>query len=191
LLLASFVVWYLFLQRRDLVIPAGWEAAPGARLVALRHDSLRGRLLGSDFPDRLRKTVADGPTVALVLVQGEGAPFYLAPRLVSNRLFLRFAEANPALVRPGWKAGGELARKAHEAPDLPVTNVSWDEAAACARWLGGELPTADQLRRGFRQCDDIGVSKGEELTQPNRRPDYGGGFNDVYFRIALAPRAPR
>src|SRR5262249_30719118 len=74
----------------------------------------------SDYGDRPRHLV----TVS---------PFLLGRYPITNGQYETFLKANPDLPPPpGWSA---------EEPDLPVVNVSWDDAMGFASWAGARLPT--------------------------------------------------
>ncbi len=61
---------------------------------------------------------------------------YLAVEPVTNALYREFLQATGfAAPPPTW------LRPAFAADDQPVTGITWYEAAACAAWCGGELPT--------------------------------------------------
>jgi hypothetical protein len=76
--------------------------------------------------------------------------FYLDEREVGVGQFLSFLEAPDGYASTGpWSAGRPpagrreaLARELAAQPgEWPVTGVTWDEAAAYARWVGKRLPT--------------------------------------------------
>jgi hypothetical protein len=85
--------------------------------------------------DGVQAWLADG-RIALVRVTGSPDGQYVATRPLSNALYREFLAAEPAFPPPPtW------ARAGWDADDLPVTGVTWFEAAACARWFGGRLPS--------------------------------------------------
>lgn len=61
-------------------------------------------------------------------------PHYLMETKISNALFEDYRREAPGDTK--WKNDG---------PTLPATNVSWDEADKCARWMGGRLPSPEEL----------------------------------------------
>ena len=122
-----------------LVLPAGFVAAPDAEMVAVH---------GHGCPDRIICQL-HGLHVPFRLITGRKAgTFYMMQNKVSNEVFARFAEANPAAVATSrWKLGA-CARKQDLGVDgrdfFPVFRVTCVEAALCARWLGGQLPSVEQ-----------------------------------------------
>jgi hypothetical protein len=122
-----------------LVLPAGFVAAPEAEMVELH---------GHSCPDQILCQL-HGLSVPFRLINGrKTGAFYMMENKVSNEIFARFAEANPAAVATSrWKLGA-CARKQDlgvEGRDFfPVFRVSCVEAALCARWLDGQLPSALQ-----------------------------------------------
>lgn len=186
---AGYVVWFVFLQGRAVLVPLGWERTPDAALVTLRQGNWRQRLIGADFPAQIARTTPAG-RLELSLVTPEGAPpFHVLPRRVTNAQFLSFARAKPEAVRPVWHPDGELAEKAALAPAAPVMGIAWREARACAAWLGGELPTSKQLGAAYTSgvCLDTRLPDADEWFQPNPRPDLRDGLPTATFRIVAFP----
>lgn len=65
------------------------------------------------------------------------ADFYLDPCEVTNGEYQAFLEANPdRLPPPSWPETLDS-----DAADLPVTDVTWQDASAYAAWAGKRLPT--------------------------------------------------
>lgn len=67
-------------------------------------------------------------------------PFMMSKNVVTRREFAEFCEATQHPLPPGWHV--ERQGKATQAP---VTQVSWYDATAYARWKGQELPSYNQL----------------------------------------------
>jgi formylglycine-generating enzyme required for sulfatase activity len=83
------------------------------------------------------------------------ATYAIARTLVSNTLYARFVVATGARAPLHWR-GSNPPEALH---DHPVTDVSWEEAAACAAWLGAatamrlRLPTEAEWERAARGDD--------------------------------------
>ncbi len=124
---------------KPLVLPEGFVAAPDAQMVDVH---------GHNCPDQII-CERHGLHVPFQLINGRKAgTFYMMENKVSNDVFARFAEANPAAVATSrWRLGA-CARKQDlgvEGRDFfPVFRVTCVEAALCARWLGGQLPSVEQ-----------------------------------------------
>lgn len=64
-------------------------------------------------------------------------PFFIDRTEVTNADYLKFIEATGYEAPPSWKGG----RFADGADNLPVTDVTWEDATAYATWIGKRLPT--------------------------------------------------
>jgi hypothetical protein len=108
------------------------------------------------YPSKIGRRVG-GQQVVFVLIRPEGesdAPFYLMENKVSNGVFRAFARDNPQAVGLLWKQRGVANdRNVGDDDELPVFRVTRPEAQRCAAWLGGRLPTAQQLDRAFGYDD--------------------------------------
>jgi iron(II)-dependent oxidoreductase len=83
----------------------------------------------------------------------EVSPFELSRYPITVCQFERFMAAGGYQEESLWDAEGWAWRSAHQHdspqnwekqvrhPNRPVVNLSWYEAGACARWLGGRLPS--------------------------------------------------
>ena len=71
--------------------------------------------------------------------------FYLDETEVSNAQYKQFCDANR------HKTPDSPDFVAH--PDYPVTNVTFNDAAAFAQWLGERLPTEKEWEKGARGTD--------------------------------------
>jgi len=117
----------------------------------------------------------------------DAAPYeYLALEPVTNALYRGFLQATGfAPPPPTWE------RPAFAADDLPVTGITWYEAAACAAWCGGELPSESvwaQAAAGGRHGRRYATADG---TLAPGMAHYGGGFAAGAPRpaAAFAPNA--
>jgi formylglycine-generating enzyme required for sulfatase activity len=63
-----------------------------------------------------------------------GSACYVATEPLSNALYREFVRATGIAPPPTW------ARDDFAGDDLPVTGITWYEAAACASYFGGTLP---------------------------------------------------
>jgi serine/threonine protein kinase len=71
--------------------------------------------------------------------------FYIDQTEVSNAEYLRFIQAT------GRAFSAQADAAAH--PDLPVTSVSYEDAAAYAAWAGKRLPTEQEWEKASRGTD--------------------------------------
>jgi serine/threonine protein kinase len=101
--------------------------------------------------EQIAYVLRDKTPVVFVLIPPDESrklpAFYLMRDKVTYGLFEKFVTANPqAVVGDEWRKGTVLADGTIKKPenDFPVFRVTAGEAARCARWLGGELPTARQ-----------------------------------------------
>lgn len=69
--------------------------------------------------------------------------FYLDRRSVSRRQYQGFLEANP----------GREAVRGSGRPEDPITGLTWDQAVAYCRWVGGRLPTEAEYEKAMRGSD--------------------------------------
>lgn len=131
-----------WLRPVDVTLPEGCVAAPDANVVRIGERS---------YYDHVTKASPAGDSVDFLLIPRTDASdvetFYMMRDKVTNGLFRSFATHNPEAVKNSkWEQGGLVGGKLAGAgnPRLPVYNVTVAEADACARWLGGLLPTVAQ-----------------------------------------------
>lgn len=147
-------------------LPPGIEKGDGAEVQVVD---------GKRFYNRIVKVQADR-RIAFRLIprQAESDPqtFYMMENKVDNDLFIRASQeaafqtllerhqkAHPWTVKGEWKLGGLAAGNdvGISNGQLPVLRVTVTEAYCLARWLGGNLPTAQQWdKAGGRFNGDAG-----------------------------------
>ena len=104
------------------------------------------RVGGRELPSVIRYPLSTGRPVEFRLIQPHDPsvpPFYLMERKAWNRLYQAFAASN------------ETESRGDSMPENPITGLPVSEAAACARWLGGRLPTPAEwdIAAGFDRRD--------------------------------------
>jgi len=140
----------------------------------------------------------EGPAVELHV------PAFAIDRcMVSNRDYARFiAEGGYRRPELWWPEGFEwLATEGIErpsywenerfnAPDQPVTGVSFHEAVAYAAWAGGRLPTEAEWERAARGGDGRTYPWGEEAPDAERA-HFAPGFVVEHFSTIPVDALPQ
>lgn len=100
--------------------------------------------------------------------------FYLDSHEVTNEQYAAFVNATRRRTPPHWPKGQMPAGK----EKIPVANVSWDDAAAYARWAGKRLPSEAEWERACR-----GLVEGQKYIWGDRNPT----SKDARFNVLDGP----
>ncbi len=151
--------------------PENMVYVPGGEFV-MGLDPVKARQLAPDLVKPLFDREV-GPQIMgrSVLVAG----FYIDRCEVTNAQYKKFIGATnvPAPRCPAWNLDTKEIRKGFE--NYPVTNVTWNDAAAYAKWAGKRLPTEAEWEKAARGADGRLFPWGNEFVASNaitlaRRP---------------------
>jgi formylglycine-generating enzyme required for sulfatase activity len=165
----------LFTASALLCLPwfSAGAAEPGMVFIPAG-DFLRGRshALPDDglkwFPTLLKD---DQPVRSITV-----AAFYLDEHEVTNAQYAVFVEKTGHRAPYNWPKGRVPEGKG----ELPVVDVSWDDAAAYARWSGSRLPTEAEWERACR-----GIAEKAKYPWGDREPTH----EDARFDVLDGPGA--
>jgi formylglycine-generating enzyme required for sulfatase activity len=100
--------------------------------------------------------------------------FYLDEHEVTNAEYARFVRATGHRAPYNWPEG----RPPEGKENIPVVDVSWDDAAAYARWAGKRLPTEAEWERACR-----GLAEGHKYPSGDEDPTH----NEARFDTIEGP----
>jgi hypothetical protein len=145
-----------------LTIPAGYRAS----------DPTSSRNIdGRSYPTRIERDPIDGVKPVFILVVQSGQPFYILETKAWNGLMATYLEATDRReLAATWR------KKSAEGVAVGITV---GQAACCAQWLGGRLPTPRELdvAVGFSGTKSnlvasgkpaVGRSEPRPVTHPDR-----------------------
>lgn len=78
----------------------------------------------------------------------ETGPYRISKYPVTNEQFAAFVEATGYEPKGSWHGG-----EAEQRPDHPVTNVTFFDAKAFCKWVGGRLPSEQEWEKAARGTD--------------------------------------
>jgi formylglycine-generating enzyme required for sulfatase activity len=106
--------------------------------------------------------------------------YWIGVYAVTNAQYLKFMEATRHRA-PNNQVHREAAKAAH-----PVTDVSWDDALAYAKWAGGELPTEAQWEKAARGPEGLIYPWGNDWDPERCRHEKNKG-NDTTCPVFAYP----
>ena len=135
--------------------------------------------LGALWPEMPRGLLDDTPS--------------LVTHLVTNREYLGFTQDSGGHRPLGWSPS--VPHFADDQADLPVTRVSWDDAAAYCDWRGGALPASEApsaaAPAGIGEWRDSGTEDAKDVRDPAsssllRTVHHDTRSHDIGFRCVPA-----
>ena len=113
--------------------------------------------------------------------------YLIGAREVSNAEFALFVRLTDMQAPPQWRGGKYL--RGHD--EYPVTEITWQEAAGYAAWLGMRLPAADEWEKAARGTDGRTYPWGEEFTRARATIIPDEIFKDTKRMARYRPRMVR
>jgi len=123
---------------------------------------------GKRWYKQIQKKTAGGPAVVFCLIPAP-TPFYLMQDKMSNEVFEAYVKATPGAVKSPWEKGGIAnGADAGKGSKLPVFRITQAEAMGAAKWLGGTLPSPEQLdfAAAFEELRGAAVKRRDEGPAP-------------------------
>ena len=166
------------------------------RFPLARLEFRRAARLGADVSAYMAKLDALGAPPGMIYVPGgesvsgpHGAqkkvslsPFYIHTHLVTNRRYHEYMRATGADAPAHW-----LNRNIPDGTgDLPVVNVSFEQARAYAQWSGRRLPTAHEWEMAARGTDGRRYPWGDDFDELRCNTSESG-----IGQLTVAGRYPR
>jgi serine/threonine protein kinase len=106
-------------------------------------------------------------------------PFFIDRAEVTNTQYQQFIDATGYAPPPSWQG----AHFPEGTDTLPVTDVTWEDANAYAKWAGKRLPTEEEWEFAARGADDRYIYPwGEQWL-----PDASNSMSDENDQRQLAP----
>jgi len=103
----------------------------------------------------------------------ETGPYRISKYPVTNEQFAAFVEATGYEPKGSWHGG-----EAEQRPDHPVTNVTFFDAKAFCKWVGGRLPSEQEWEKAARGTDGRAYPWGNGFD-PNKCNNDGTGTTPV------------
>jgi sulfatase modifying factor 1 len=133
---------------------------------------------------------AEGPPHSVTL-----PTFWIDRNEVTNRQYKRFVDATNRpvpYVAEAWAAPHNWDRAARTYPegqgDMPVVLVSWDDAAAYARWAGKRLPTEAEWEYAARGSKATAYPWGDEWDSARCNSLASDPFDETPAPVGSFPR---
>jgi serine/threonine protein kinase/formylglycine-generating enzyme required for sulfatase activity len=144
------------------------------------------RMSGGSYPmGRDGGKAAEGPAHSVSL-----SPYFIYRTEVTNAMFAKYLnESGKTTAAPGLTREGNAWVPAAGRENEPVTNITWDEAAAYAKWSGGSLPTEAQWEAAARGTGSGPYPWGEAEPDKERCNCRGAGPGALMAATSLPPGA--